>query len=127
MPIAQGWLVRWKQGRWILLAGGALLLGSFLTRAPQKIPDELKEFRNRLHEYHVDLNRGSWEELELLPGIGPVRAKRIVEYRDAHGPFGEVEDLTRVHGISEKTVQLLRRYATVSPEGARSEEPPRVK
>lgn len=61
----------------------------------------------------VDLNRASAEELETLPGIGPVMAARIVEHRSANGPFTEVGQLREVPGIGEKTFQTLAPLVTV--------------
>ena len=58
----------------------------------------------------VDVNTAGAAELERLPGVGPTLARRIVEYRDAHGPFGEAEDLSRVKGIGSKTYSTLRDY-----------------
>jgi competence protein ComEA len=46
------------------------------------------------------LNRGSVAELDGLPGIGPVRAERIVAFRDSAGGFRSADDLARVPGIS---------------------------
>jgi competence protein ComEA len=46
------------------------------------------------------LNAGTPAELDRLPGIGPTRARRIVQYRDTAGPFRGPEDLARVPGIS---------------------------
>ncbi|MEZ0348015.1 MAG: ComEA family DNA-binding protein [Thermus sp.] len=54
----------------------------------------------------VSLNRASLEELESLPGVGPVLARRIVEGR----PYGRVEDLLRVKGIGPATLERLRPY-----------------
>jgi competence protein ComEA len=62
----------------------------------------------------VDINRASVEELIGLPGIGEVTAKRIVEFREQHGPFKRVEDLLKVKGIGEKSFQKLRPSITVS-------------
>lgn len=56
----------------------------------------------------VPLNTAAAEELEMLPGIGPVLAERIVRYRQEHGPFQSVDDLLQVEGIGEKTVEKLR-------------------
>lgn len=56
----------------------------------------------------VDLNTASQEELETLAGIGPVLAQRITEYREEHGPFASVEDITRVRGIAEKVYEENR-------------------
>jgi competence protein ComEA len=56
----------------------------------------------------IDLNRASAGDLERLPRVGPALARRIVEHRDRHGPFRRVEDLRRVKGIGEKTLERLR-------------------
>ena len=53
-------------------------------------------------------------ELETLPGIGEKKALAIVEYREANGPFRAVEELERVKGISERTVDGMRAYVRVS-------------
>ena len=56
------------------------------------------------------MNTAGAAELERPPGVGPTLARRIVEYRDAKGPFGEAEDLSRVKGIGSKTYSTLRDY-----------------
>lgn len=56
----------------------------------------------------VDLNRASAEELQQLPGVGPVLAGRIVDHRDEHGMFESVEDLLDVPGIGEAKLEQLR-------------------
>lgn len=61
----------------------------------------------------LDLNRASAEELEKLPGIGPVLARRIVEWREAHGPFQSLQDLLNVPGIGPKTLEKLVDKVTV--------------
>jgi competence protein ComEA len=55
----------------------------------------------------VDLNAATEAELVRLPGIGPVIAKRIVEYRKANGPFKQLRDLRRVKGIGAKTYEQI--------------------
>ncbi len=57
----------------------------------------------------LDLNAAAEADLMRLPGIGPVMAKRIVEYRQTHGPFKRLEDLRKVKGIGVKT------YAKLAP------------
>ncbi|MBP2653885.1 MAG: competence protein ComEA [Firmicutes bacterium] len=47
----------------------------------------------------VSINVAGQAEFESLPGIGPVLAKRIVDFRNAHGPFQRTSDLARVPGI----------------------------
>lgn len=56
----------------------------------------------------VSINRASAGELEALPGVGPVLAERIVAYREANGPFREVEDLLDVPGIGESKLASMR-------------------
>lgn len=56
----------------------------------------------------VDLNSATLEQLDGLPGVGPVLAKRIIDWRAAHGRFSSVDDLTEVSGIGERTLADLR-------------------
>jgi competence protein ComEA len=62
----------------------------------------------------VDLNQASLEELTAVPGIGPTTAQRIVDWRTEHGPFESVDDLLKIKGIGEKSVEKLRPYVKVS-------------
>lgn len=55
----------------------------------------------------VDLNLASAEQLETLPGIGPVLSERIIADREAHGPFASLADLTRVSGVGNALVTRL--------------------
>ena len=55
----------------------------------------------------IDPNAAPAEDLELLPGIGPSLAGRIVEERELHGPFRDASDLNRVNGIGESLVKRL--------------------
>ena len=61
----------------------------------------------------VNINICSAIELELLDGIGPVLAERIVEYRNNNGPFGKVEDIRNVSGIGEKRFDTIKEMITV--------------
>ena len=57
----------------------------------------------------IDINLAPLAELETLPGIGPSKAAAIL----ANRPYVSIDDLTRVPGIGEKTVEQLRAYITV--------------
>jgi comEA protein len=61
----------------------------------------------------VNINTASAAELDLLPGIGPALAKRIVEDREKNGHFARVDDIVRVKGIGPKTLEKLRALITV--------------
>lgn len=61
----------------------------------------------------VNINTATQEELEALPGIGPVTAQRIIEYRNRVGAFRSVEELENVKGIGPKKLEQLRPYVTV--------------
>ena len=62
----------------------------------------------------VDVNRATAEQLETLPRIGPSLARRIVAYREQHGPFASVEDLRHVRGIGVTTAALVAPLVTFS-------------
>lgn len=64
----------------------------------------------------LNVNTASQAELEALPGIGPVIAGRIVEYRRDVGPFTRLEDLAEVSGISERMVDEIRHLITLGDQ-----------
>ena len=56
----------------------------------------------------VNANTASQQELESLNGIGPVKAKAIIDYRTKNGPFKSYADLENVPGIGAKTLEKLK-------------------
>ena len=61
----------------------------------------------------VDINKATANDLQKLPGIGPSLAKRIVAYREKHGPFRRVEDLMAIKGIGFKKWNEIKPYVNV--------------
>ena len=61
----------------------------------------------------VDLNTATVDQLDSLPGIGPVLAQRIIDWRTAHGGFRSVRDLDQVSGIGDSTFAELEPLVSV--------------
>lgn len=61
----------------------------------------------------IDINTASAAELDELPGIGDVLARRIIEHRELNGPFTSVDQLAEIDGISPRLVDRLRPFVTV--------------
>ncbi len=61
----------------------------------------------------LNLNTADETELKLLPGIGPVRAKAIIELRKALGYFSDPTDLLEVKGIGPRTLERMRPMVVV--------------
>ena len=55
----------------------------------------------------IDINTATAAQLQTLPGIGEVIAQRIVDYRETHGPFRSVGELTRVEDIGQKRLEAI--------------------
>ncbi|HFD38833.1 MAG TPA: hypothetical protein ENJ31_03135 [Anaerolineae bacterium] len=61
----------------------------------------------------VNINIADVAALDTLPGIGPVTAQRIIEYREANGPFARIEDIMNVSGIGQSTFAKIQDRITV--------------
>jgi competence protein ComEA len=92
-------------GLLVLIATGALTAAAEPAAPPAAAPKAAAA---------VDLNRAGVDELVAVPGIGPATAQKIVEFREANGPFQRVEDLLKIKGIGEKSFEKLRPYFKVS-------------
>src|SRR5882724_864152 len=66
----------------------------------------------------VNLNTANSEQLQLVPGIGPATAEKILQMRKSYGPFKSVDDLRAVRGIGPKRIEKMRKYLTVGKSAA---------
>ncbi len=73
------------------------------------LSDKLSSKANKI----VNINTADEKELDSLPGIGPVMAKKIVDYRSEKGKFFDIEDLKGIPGISEKKFDKLKSLISV--------------
>jgi len=77
---------------------------------PKEPPGVRREIRDR-----INLNTATPKELQALPGVGPKTAASIVSDRNERGPFGTVDDLTRVRGIGKGKLAKIRPFVVVAP------------
>ena len=61
----------------------------------------------------INVNTAKKDELIFLPNVGPVTAERIIRFREDFGVFKSIDDLTRVKGTGQKTLDKLRKYVTI--------------
>lgn len=64
----------------------------------------------------LNLNTATADQLMLLPGVGPSKAERVVDWRGKHGPFKRVADLRKVKGFGYKTLKKLEPNLDVKGE-----------
>lgn len=85
-------------------------VGGSVAAAPRPTPAESSRSATAVQPPIVDLNRATVADLDRLPGIGPVLARRIVEHRATHGAFRTVDELLGVPGIGERSLARLRPF-----------------
>ncbi|MBC7222222.1 5'-nucleotidase C-terminal domain-containing protein [Candidatus Bipolaricaulota bacterium] len=95
------------------VTGIDVIVGGHSHTLPQEYPTVVEK---KL----LNVNTATQEELEALPGIGPVIAQRIIEWRETKGPFQRVEDLLQVSGIGPVKLSGIRDLVSVSDEPVRT-------
>ncbi|MFZ0819386.1 MAG: helix-hairpin-helix domain-containing protein [Candidatus Acidiferrales bacterium] len=114
----------YRSSRTVIYLSAAMMLavclfaGAFSAQATgKKLPPPSKP---------IDLNTATSEQLQRLPGVGPVTAQRILDYRKKSGPFQSVDDLLAVKGISTKRLDKIRQYVMVKAPPAPAQAPPKT-
>lgn len=75
----------------------------------------------------VNINTATSEELQLVPGIGPATAHKILQMRKSYGPFKSVDDLLATRGLGQKRLDKMRKYLTVGKPNSSKREAPSPK
>jgi comEA protein len=96
-------MVRSKQRVWLSLLFLATCFAFAAAGATKKPP--LKP---------ININTANSDELQQVPGIGPVTADKILQMRKSYGAFKSVDDLLSIRGIGKKRLEKMRKYLTVS-------------
>lgn len=109
------WLLLGLTGLFLCLLLGLFLRDRRAAEAPAFVETRLTApvEEVRPDPSPVNVNTAGEEELTALPGIGEELAARIVAYREEHGPFAVVEDLTEVSGIGQGKLTALEGLVTV--------------
>ena len=63
--------------------------------------------------FPININTASLEELQFIPGIGPVKAQRIIDYRNENDDFKSIDEILNVTGIGPATFEQLKDFITV--------------
>jgi competence ComEA-like helix-hairpin-helix protein len=71
----------------------------------------------------VNINTANSEQLQLVPGIGPATADKILQMRKSYGAFKSVDDLLAIRGLGPKRLEKMRKYLTVGKPGAQHATP----
>jgi competence protein ComEA len=90
--------------------------GTTLDSQEGRLPGSKSDLQPKTPGRVIDPNLASQADLETLPGIGPVLAQRIIDYRRAHGPYKKIADLRKVSGIGAKKLEKLRPYVAITSQ-----------
>lgn len=94
----------------LIQAAGGLTNSADLSRLKLYIPQSGEDEAPQ----KVDINQAEAWLLEALPGIGPVRAQDIINYRNQNGPFRNINELIKVEGIGTATYEEIKDLITVA-------------
>jgi competence ComEA-like helix-hairpin-helix protein len=95
----------------------------FCTAIPFLFSTALAKSKKQLPARPFDLNAATLKQLEELPGVGPVTAHAILNFREKTGPFKSVNDLLVIPRISKKKLDKIRPYVFVKPPAKSTASP----
>jgi competence ComEA-like helix-hairpin-helix protein len=71
----------------------------------------------------VNINAATSKELQLVPGIGPSTAQKILQMRKSYGPFKSVDDLLAIRGLGPKGLEKMRKYLVAGKSNSKNVSP----
>jgi len=89
----------------------ALVIGALLLYG-HSAAVKRETFEPKQYQFRIDLNTATPGELQTLPGIGPVLAEGIIQYRDQHAPIHDFDEILNVRGIGTKKYGAIKDYFT---------------
>ncbi len=109
------WVTRAEAGAVLILTLVFLVWTTVVVVRQRRTGEGIEVVHGRADEfvYLVDVNAAGAADLRLLPGIGEVRAERIIAWRNEQGPFQDVEELKEAAGLSERDMKRLRGLVTL--------------
>ena len=98
-----------------LIQDGSRVYVPFLVTPEHAQPGPARQATPSPH-FPININTATLAELDSLPGIGPVTAQDIIDYRNRHGSFQRIEDIDQVPGIGPATYEKIKDLITVGYE-----------
>lgn len=115
-----------KKPQWIFLSITAafllILAGIFVGRNTAGAYIPIKDTKETIvqeqsnKDGQIDINSATLEQLQLIPGIGPSIAQRIIDYRTENDGFKSIEEIMNVSGIGEKKFEQMKPYIKVQAD-----------
>ena len=101
--------IRQQQALMSVAMIGLVILTTWLILHRQRLVDYCYPPEQTIR-FSLDINSAPPSELSLLPGIGTTMAERIIETRTKHGPFTNIDEIVRVSGIGDVTLEEIRPF-----------------